>query len=361
MHHFTHQPHLSTQWQDSNTLQSNPASEWADKQSFRCTSQYCACEISIMITSPRLTSHWVAQLTDRHVIRTRAEQAMAKDPQKFEGIAIPSPVNVLEYLILYIKDSLFNPSLDRKIKVDNKHFATKFGETCSDLLLYVGFTTDDSFWYPPRPVSKQEAPFTDAPRTLLDDVREELIVLISKEPADQLRSTKVIIQPSPALTAIGDVLHCRRYRTNPPPAGADPSADEHPFYAGLGVLADFHDDLVVFAYKAQIDCDPQNIAYYLECLQTIAAGRHSEDLQIQADIEQMRGHISLKDIRAAYANLGLNARDTQLSEDIIIGTFQARIADAPKQEGPMRHDLKIIGQDRGSKRIELVASQGKTA
>ena len=131
------------------------------------------------------------------------------------------------------------------------------------------------------------------------------------------------------------------------------------FYAGLGAVEDFHDDLIFFAYRRQIDCDPENAYYYLECLQGIAEGRSSESLQTQVAIEASDGKISWRDVRAAFRDLGFEY-EKSYDDDTIIGTFNSRVADAPKQEPDMRRALKIIGQIRSSEKIQYVASQGKT-
>lgn len=103
--------------------------------------------------------------------------------------------------------------------------------------------------------------------------------------------------------------------------------------------------------------DPYNTPYYLECLQGIARGRHSETLHTKVAIEASENRISLKDVRAAFKELGLDSR-SDYEDDTIIGTFQSRVSDAPKQETEMRRALKIIGQSRRSEKIEFVASQG---
>ena len=129
------------------------------------------------------------------------------------------------------------------------------------------------------------------------------------------------------------------------------------FYAGLGTIEDFHDDLIIFAYDRQIECDANNTPYYLECLQGIAGGRESEDLQTKVAIEASGDKISFKDVRSAYKELGL-AFDGNYDDDTIIGTFNSRVADAPKQEPQMRRALRIIGQSMSSQKIQIVASQG---
>ena len=103
--------------------------------------------------------------------------------------------------------------------------------------------------------------------------------------------------------------------------------------------------------------DPSNTQYYLGCLQGIAQGRHSEALDTKVAIEASENRISLRDVRNAFNELGLDSRN-EFQDDTIIGMFQARVSDAPKQEVEMRRALKIIGQSRGSEKIQLVASQG---
>lgn len=127
----------------------------------------------------------------------------------------------------------------------------------------------------------------------------------------------------------------------------------------MGATFDSHDDLIHFAYQRQIDTDPGNTPYYLECLQDIAEGRKSEVLQTFAAIEASSDKISLKDVREAFKSFGLDFPTSFLEDDIIIGNFQSRVSDAPRQEAELRRALKIIGQHRSSDKIQQVASNGR--
>lgn len=138
------------------------------------------------------------------------------------------------------------------------------------------------------------------------------------------------------------------------------------FYEGLGARADFHDNLLIFGYERQLACDPLNEPYYLECLQCIANGRikdgrESEDLQTKVAIEASSGKVSMKDIREAYGSFGLQGPWGHYHDETIIGMFQSRIADAPRQESDLRRALNIIGLDRGSASIQHVASNSRFA
>ena len=314
----------------------------------------CQAKVAISLRPPQLTPEWTTQLTDRYVIKTRAEKAMAEDPAKFEGIATPTPSTVLDNLGAYIRNALYDPEHSKRIKRENKKFATCFGDACTELLEYLGFVKDEESWTPPRPDPNQQSPYKDQLRIFLDDVRHELQGLMLKEPAQQAPNVEY------ADKEMKLVLACTEYKQTPRARAVDLTIDEHPFYAGLGAAGDFDDELVACAYDWQIACDSPNVPYYLECLQAIAVGRDdSEDLMTKAIIEETMGRVSLRDVRLAYQKFNLNIGDTQLADETIIGTFQARVSDAPKHEAEMRRDLKIIGDHRSSDRIKLVASQGQ--
>ena len=129
----------------------------------------------------------------------------------------------------------------------------------------------------------------------------------------------------------------------------------------MGSVRDVSDDLISFSYERQIARDPANTPYYLECLQIVSEGRESEDLQTKAAIEASSGKISLRDTRNAYKDLGLDTGAVNLNDDTIIGTFQARVSDAPRQERDLRRALKIIGQSRSSEKIQLIAANSTFA
>ena len=101
-------------------------------------------------------------------------------------------------------------------------------------------------------------------------------------------------------------------------------------------MCDFHDSLVEYAYNKQCHSDNSNSSYYLECLQGIAEGRASEELRVKAAIEASTGKVSMQELREAYEAFGLDMNSSLLDDDHIIGTFQSRITDAPRQESGLR-------------------------
>lgn len=129
------------------------------------------------------------------------------------------------------------------------------------------------------------------------------------------------------------------------------------FLPTLGACWDFHDDLIQFAYERQIFADPEHTPYYLEALQGMAQGRESEALQTFVAMQVSSGKLSAEDVRKAYKALGLGLETEFLDDDYIIGTFQSRAADSPRQEPELRRALQIIGHDRSSPKIQFVADK----
>ena len=133
-----HEPDLSqTRQQAVNPLQSSGGFSWTETQCFKCSAWQCPTRLSIRFKPPRLIQDWVDQLTDPILIKTRAENAIAKAPERFEGIGVPLPVTVLKYLRSYLVDALSNPK--GRIPGNNKKWLLSLGEPCADLLEYLGF------------------------------------------------------------------------------------------------------------------------------------------------------------------------------------------------------------------------------
>lgn len=91
---------------------------------------------------PRLSQDWVDLLTDKFIIKDRAERVIAADPERFEGFAVPPPVDVLLHSKHYITNPLLNPEKSKKIQGHNKRFLLSMGESCAEILEYFGFTRE---------------------------------------------------------------------------------------------------------------------------------------------------------------------------------------------------------------------------
>lgn len=140
LHHFIYKPDISKPRDVDNVLEeTEDGFEWTDIQRFKCSALECNANLGIRFKPPRLTPEWVKLLTDRSTIKARAERAIADDPQRFEGFAVPPPADVLLLTKHYLSNPLFNPEKSKKIQGHNKRFLLSLGEPCADLLEYTGF------------------------------------------------------------------------------------------------------------------------------------------------------------------------------------------------------------------------------
>lgn len=135
----------------------------------------------------------------------------------------------------------------------------------------------------------------------------------------------------------------------------DLSVEPHPHYASLGALDNFADELLIWAYDRQCECDPRNRPYYLDCLSGLASGRDSVDLQTKVVMATSAGEYGLKEIEDAYKFFILDPNDN-LTDDHIIGNYISRIESAPRQKDEARNCLRKIARARNSDKIEAVAN-----
>lgn len=194
----------------------------------------------------------------------------------------------------------------------------------------------------------------DINRNFIDDVLFELdVMLYELSTSEQLNQLKVVHVPMPALKDIERSLGFFDY----PKASrtADLSKDEHPYYASLGAVDQFTDDLLSWAYDRQCECDPENKPYYLDCLADIAKGRQSSDLQTKVVMATSAGQHGLKEIEDAYKFFALDPMTTE-GDDLIIGVYTARIDSAPRQKDEARQCLRVIASARQSEKIGAVAN-----
>lgn len=126
----------------------------------------------------------------------------------------------------------------------------------------------------------------------------------------------------------------------------------HRYFVGLGAVEDFSDELVVYAYERQKDCDPDHAPFYLSWLQEIAGRRGSELLQTKVALMESSGEISYRDINHAYQYFQANPT---WDDATIIGAFRSRLEDAPRQEAEARQHLRAIGVVRQSEIIQSTA------
>lgn len=183
----------------------------------------------------------------------------------------------------------------------------------------------------------------------------ELEVKISERPASEQHALKfnVAHRPLPALKDIERSLGYFDYPTRS--RTVDLSTEEHPYYASLGAVDNFTDELLSWAYDRQCECDPLNKPYYLDCLENLAKGRGSSDLEMKVVMATSAGEYGLKAIEDAYKFFGLDPK-TKEGDDHIMGLYKSRIESAPRQKDEAKNCLLIIAKARNSEKIETLAN-----
>ena len=104
-----------------------PKGQVAETYHYQCSYISCSAMVSLRILSPILSPESIRLLTDKDLLRKRAEEATATYPESMEGMGDPQPINVLDNLRLYITNALRNPQRSKPISSVNKRFMHSFG------------------------------------------------------------------------------------------------------------------------------------------------------------------------------------------------------------------------------------------
>ena len=97
------------------------------------------------------------------------------------------------------------------------------------------------------------------------------------------------------------------------------SNDEQAWYAGLGCLGDFTDDLLSFAFDRQVAVDLANAPYYYDCLNHIATRRNSEQLEMKIAMLASEGYYGRQDVVKAHRYFMLDTTQSyELTDQYIL-------------------------------------------
>ncbi|KAH8661378.1 hypothetical protein BGZ60DRAFT_84575 [Tricladium varicosporioides] len=328
----------------------NPVLEY---HRFECSRRACPVRVSIKVSAPRLPQVVLGPILDTAKLQERGRKEIQADPQRYPNMTPVTVAAALGFLRTYITDAraAHNQPSPKRIAKRNKKYALAFGNDCDKLLVYLDFQTvneeslDPSepptyFWRLP-PVTKDNSHF-------FDDVVTELEVLLTI-----YSDSTMIFQPVPALKDIQRSLGCFDYPTRS--RTVDLSKEEHPYYYSLGAVDDFTDNFLGWAYETQCECDPSNKPYYLDCLQDLAKGRGSSDLDTKVAMAISAGEYRLSTIEDAYKFFGLEP-DTKEADEHIMGLYKSRIASAPRQKDEAKECLLAIAYARESDKIKTLAN-----
>lgn len=188
----------------------------------------------------------------------------------------------------------------------------------------------------------------------IEDVIFEIDVLIQNLPLSEQNPQymKVVIRPVPALKDIERSLGYFDYPLRSRTINLE--SEEHPYYKSLGAVETFTDDYLSWAYDRQCSCDPTNKPYYFDCLEDLATGRKSPDLQMKVTMAVSLGEYGLKQLEDSFKFFGLDPA-TKEGDDHIMGVYKSRIASAPRQKEDAKARLLIIAKHRNSEAIEALA------
>ena len=336
-----------------------------EKYFYRCT--VCPTAVRIDYRPPRLSEDDLILLVDPDLLEQRLRNAMIHDAHR-EGLEAQHAINVVEALATYIRDAVSGePNKTKKtIPILNKRWMLSFGEDCEELLARLGFTkTEDgqSMSLPQVPMDGALDP--DSKRATLLDVREELLSFIVTHFPDKERDrlkwvTTSDLQSNPDPGALLKVM--LRAGNYDHIAMRFDGRDE-PFYAALGAMYDFSDDLILYAFDRQTYCDENrdHAPYYLDCLSAIAHTRNSEGLQLQLAKLVSEGSYRRSDIDKAYSYFNIDLdKAAEMSDEHILGIFEARLGSEPASRvAEMRQQLRIIGEARHSTVLQDSAANSK--
>ncbi|KAL5323372.1 hypothetical protein ACEPPN_007907 [Leptodophora sp. 'Broadleaf-Isolate-01'] len=326
---------------------------------FLCTGTKCPATLDIRISSPRLGKSLVDMITDRPRLETRGRKEIARDPARYEGVEPAGPFSSLWYLRSYLTDAKAarDSTTLKKIAKRNKKFVIAFGDECNDLFETLGFRMIEEpaelpeegmngFWQLPV-VTKENIEY-------IEDVIFEIDVLIQNLPLSEQNPQymKVVIRPVPALKDIERSLGYFDYPLRSRTINLE--SEEHPYYKSLGAVETFTDDYLSWAYDRQCSCDPTNKPYYFDCLEDLATGRKSPDLQMKVTMAVSLGEYGLKQLEDSFKFFGLDPA-TKEGDDHIMGVYKSRIASAPRQKEDAKARLLIIAKHRNSEAIEALA------
>ncbi|KAK0263072.1 ubiquitin-specific protease ubp2 [Friedmanniomyces endolithicus] len=337
---------------------------------WQCSAPQCEAHLQIAYRQPRLSDADRDLLTNTDRLKRRFEAAVAEDPNR-DGMRQATPMDALARLRKYLKDSL-NPAHNRRtFPAANKRFMEAFGvqrHDCMELLQRLGFQYDETAeqeeWSLPNPapVDFRLQADGDSPRELLEDVGFELVALMSKVAAETGAINSAASEGwASAVRDVERTLAAQGYQRYAPLRRAPASNDLLAYFASLGVLQDFADTLIEFAFDRQSDCDPERQAYYFECLQLIAESRGTEQLQTRVVMLESQDLVSRRDLSAAFRYLGVQVPtvgSTPPSIEYILDCFTARQSSvSPAVAEKNREALLKIGIARSSQKLIKASKQ----
>lgn len=112
-------------------------------------------------------------------------------------------------------------------------------------------------------------------------------------------------------------------------------------YACLGTVHDADDNTIINAYIKQVEDDPTNTVFYLECLQDIGSSTKNRIINQFAQGQVANGIFTRFELQKAYKTLEIDHPD-DIDDDGVYAVFQSRCMDAPGRERDFKFALNVI-------------------
>ncbi|KAI7287681.1 cysteine proteinase [Hortaea werneckii] len=325
------------------------------KYGWQCSAPQCQAILEVSYRQARIYDQEKDLLINTEYLKRRYEAVVQQDPSR-EGIRQATPMEALSRLRKYTRDAL-DPRHDRRsFPANNKRFMEAFGpygQDCRPLLERLGFKYADDEWALPNPdtIDDRFAADGTSHREFLEDVEIELLAWMYKLSADTGAANTAAAEGWPsAIRDLERTLSAQGYQRHASLRRPGTANEQNAYFASLGSLPDFADNLVEFAYDRQAMCDPERLPYYFECLQVISESRQTEQLQMKVATLESQDLVSRRDLHAAYRYLNIpQSEASKLDDQRVLELFQAQQPDlGPAGAEEARQALYRIGTARQS-------------
>lgn len=329
---------------------------------YACT--LCGMTVRLDLSSPRLQPEWIEMVMDENRIRQALYAAREQDPVRYadttpqkEAHYVTTALSTLnQYLRNILDDDGTGPR--KKISCRNKTFLVQFGADCYPMFRYLGFeeqhdpATTDSFWIPPLLPPQQGKTPVDSPRAFYEDVRSEVQSLL-----DVLPNGQPVVKPFLARDQLEKALGCDKASRSVGPLSIE--GKEVQYFTTLGAPIGADDALLKFAYKRQVETDPERTPVYLEALGTLSLHRPEElqmfvftqqELLAERNKQTVATDPETAAVERAYAHFGLQ-RECPEAPEYFINVYRNYREQSPAQRSDHRLALLAIGKDRNSEAI----------
>jgi hypothetical protein len=112
-------------------------------------------------------------------------------------------------------------------------------------------------------------------------------------------------------------------------------------FVSLGTVPDVDENTIIAAYTKQVEDDPANAVFYLECLQDIGASTQSRKIKDFTEEQRAKGLFTRFDLQRAYRTLEIDLPE-EIDDDGVFAVFQSRCADAPERDAEFQSALSVI-------------------